>query len=186
LREIAFDRDGDFTIEHAVMRYNAELANELGNLFSRTLAMVQRYRGGKVPAWTPEAKNDYERLTAGVVDDYAAHMDALDFDEGLDALWRAVQGANRYIEEKKPWELAKAQDPKALDDTLRTLLEVLRMSSILCIPVMPVKAAEMRTFLELESDIAKLSLDEARRPGDAGWQEVGTPTPLFRKIEQEK
>ncbi len=57
LREIAFDRDGDFTIEHAVMRYNAELANELGNLFSRTLAMVQRYRGGKVPAWTARSES---------------------------------------------------------------------------------------------------------------------------------
>ena len=184
LREIAFDRDGDFTVEHAVMRYNAELANELGNLFSRTLAMVQRYRGGKVPVWSAEAKNDYERLTAGVVDDYCVRMDALDFDEGLDALWRAVQAANRYIEEKKPWELAKSADTKALDDVLRTLLEVLRMSSVLTVPVMPVKSAEMRTFLMLESDIAKLSLDEARRPGDASWHEVGTPTPLFRKIEQ--
>ena len=185
LREIAFDRDGDFTIEKAVGRYNAELANELGNLFSRTLSMVQRYRKGAVPAWTPEAKLDFERLTNGVVGDYCARMDRLDFDEGLEALWRVVQGANRYIEEKKPWELAKTGEAKPLDDVLRVLLEVLRFSSILCVPFMPVKSAEMRRLLMLESDISKIELDEARRPGDSGWTEVGAPVPLFPKIERE-
>jgi methionyl-tRNA synthetase len=183
LREIAFDRDGDFTIEHAVARYNAELANELGNLFSRTLSMVQRYRGGAVPAWSAEAALDFGRLVAGVVDMYCSRMDRLEFDEALDAFWQAVQAANRYVEEKKPWELAKAQDPKALDDALRTLLEVLRMGSVLCIPFMPVKSAEMRRQLELESDISKISLEEAKHPGDAAWKRVGTPSPLFRKLE---
>ncbi len=184
LREIAFDRDGDFTFEHAVARYNAELANELGNLFSRALSMVQRYRGGSVPPWSSEAKLDFDRLAAGVVDDYCARMDRLEFDEALEAYWRVVQAANRYVEEKKPWELAKSDDRKNLDDVLRVLLEVLRMSSILSVPFMPVKAAEMREQLELEPDISKITLGEARRPGDAGWKRVGAPSPLFRKIEQ--
>jgi len=184
LKEIAFDRDGDFTIEHAVTRYNAELANELGNLFSRALSMVHRYRGGIVPPWSAEAKLEFDGLAAGVVDEYCAHMDRLEFDEALEAYWRVVQAANRYVEEKKPWELAKAQDQKALDDVLRVLLEVLRMSSILCVPFMPAKSAEMRGQLELESDISKLALDEARRSGDAGWKKVGAPSPLFRRIEQ--
>ncbi len=184
LGEIAFDRDGDFTIEHALMRYNAELANELGNLFSRTLSMVQRYRGGKVPPWNAEAQAGYERLSAGVVDDYCVHMDRLEFDEAIDAFWRAVQAANRYVEEKKPWELAKSPDPKVLDDVLRTLLEVLRLGSVLCVPVMPVKSAEMRKLLHLEPDVSKISLDEARRPGDPGWETVGAPSPLFMKIEK--
>jgi methionyl-tRNA synthetase len=183
LREIAFDRDGDFTVEHAVARYNAELANELGNLFSRTLSMVQRYRGGAVAPWSAEAALDFERLVAGVVDDYCAHMDKLEFDEALEAYWRAVQAANRFVEEKKPWELAKAADAKPLDDALRVLLEVLRMSSVLCVPFMPEKSAEMRRQLELEADVSKIALDEARRPGDAGWKRVGAPSPLFRKIE---
>jgi methionyl-tRNA synthetase len=183
LGEIAFDRDGDFTIEHALARYNAELANELGNLFSRTLAMVQRYRQGKVPAWSAEAREAYERLSAGVVDDYCAHMDRLEFDEAIDAFWRAVQAANRYIEETKPWELSKSQDPKALDDVLRTLLEVLRLGSVLCVPVMPVKSAEMRRLLHLEPDVSKTSIEESRRPGDPSWKTVGAPSPLFMKID---
>ncbi|UCH83178.1 MAG: methionine--tRNA ligase, partial [Candidatus Latescibacterota bacterium] len=99
LREIAFDRDGDFTIEQSVTRYNAELANELGNLFSRTLSMVNRYRDGVVPAWTDDAQRDFERLTANVVDEYCSHMDALEFDEALNAFWKTVQGANRYVEQ---------------------------------------------------------------------------------------
>lgn len=184
LGEIAFDRDGDFTIEHALGRYNAELANELGNLFSRALSMVQRYRGGKVPPWSAEAQAGYKRLSEGVVDDYCAHMERLEFDEAIDAFWRAVQAANRYIEERKPWELAKSPEPKALDDVLRTLLEVLRLGSVLCVPVMPVKSAEMRKLLQLEPDVSLISLDEARRPGDPAWKTVGTPSPLFMKIEK--
>jgi methionyl-tRNA synthetase len=168
------------------MRYNAELANELGNLFSRTLSMVQRYRGGNVPPWTADAQAGYERLGVGVVDDYCAHMDRLEFDESIDAFWRAVQAANRYIEEKKPWELAKSADPRALDDVLRTLLEVLRLCSVLCVPMMPVKSAEMRTLLHLERDVTKISLDEARRPGDPAWKTVGVPSPLFMKIEKKE
>ncbi len=183
LREIAFDRDGDFTIEQAVARYNAELANELGNLFSRTLSMVNRYRKGSIADWTVEAEKDLARLTDGVVDAYCAHMDRLEFDEGLNALWKAVQAANRYVEEKKPWVLAKAEAPAPLDDVLRVLLEVLRLSSILCVPFMPAKSAEMRTQLGLPEDISVLKMDEARRPGDPNWKEVGTPTPLFPKIE---
>jgi methionyl-tRNA synthetase len=184
LREIAFDRDGDFTIEHAVTRYNAELANELGNLFSRTLSMVKRYREGAVPAWTPEAANEYAGIADGVVDRYVEHMDRLSFDGGLSALWRAVQSANRYVEQKKPWELARMGDPKPLDDALRVLLEVLRLSSILCIPFVPAKAAAMREQLGLAPDIAKTSLDEARTPGEEDWKTVGDPAPLFPKIEQ--
>ncbi len=111
LREIAFDRDGDFTIEQAVTRYNAELANELGNLFSRTLSMVNRYRDGAVPEWSDAASTDYERLAGNVVDEYCSHMDALEFDEALNAFWKTVQAANRYVEQQKPWQLAKTEDP---------------------------------------------------------------------------
>ena len=127
-----------------------------------------------------------ERLVGGVVDEFSAHMDRLEFDEGLEAYWRVVQAANRYIEEKKPWELAKKGDPESLGAVLRVLLEVLRVSSILCAPFMPAKSVEMRKLLRLESDVSKIRLDEARRPGDPVWQEVGAPVALFPRIEDEK
>ncbi len=183
LKEIAFDRDGDFTVDLAITRYNAELANELGNLFSRTLSMLKRYRDGALPGWTPEAVTAFARLAGGVVDEYCKHMDCLEFDEALDALWKAVQSANRYVEERKPWVQAKADEQKPLDDTLRVLLEILRLSSILCIPFMPEKSAEMREQLCLETDISKLALDEARKPGEPDWKTAGTSSPLFPKID---
>jgi methionyl-tRNA synthetase len=183
LREIAFDRDGDFTLELFVRRYNAELANELGNLFSRTLSMTNRYFDGAVPAWSEAAAADYARLTDGVVRDYRERMDGLHFDEGLAALWRAVQGANRYVEERKPWAQAKAGETEALAVTLRVLLEVLQTASILCRPFMPQKAKQMRTQLGLGTDFSALSIDDADTPGLDGWKTVSVPEVLFPKLE---
>lgn len=183
LRGIAFNRDGDFTVEQSITRYNAELANELGNLFSRALSMVKRYQNAAVPEWTPAAAEETKRLTDGVVDTYEACMDRLAFDEALDAMWKAVTAANRFVEEKKPWELARADDKGPLQDTLRALLEVLRAASILSIPVMPIKAAEMRRQLGLADDISALRIDEARSPGDVEWKLIGDISPIFPKID---
>jgi methionyl-tRNA synthetase len=184
LRGIAFNRDGDFTIEQSIGRYNAELANELGNLFSRTLSMVHRYLQGEVPPWTEAAAADYGRLAGGTTDAYRGAMEKMAFDEALDALWLSVQAANRYVEEQKPWLQAKANDQNPLRDTLRTLLEVLRTVSILCLPVMPDKAARMREQLGLPAEISGLSIEEAEHPGAADWRAVARPSPLFPKIEQ--
>jgi len=185
LREIAFDRDGDFTVELFVTRYNAELANDLGNLFSRTLSMTNRYREGNVPPWSEASAAELERLTQGIAEDYPAAMENLSFDDGLKVMWRAVQAGNRYVEEKKPWALAKGneQDAVRLDDCLRVLLELLRMCSVLSIPFMPVKSAEMRKQLGLPSGITSLTLEEAFSPGDGGWQKVGDTAPLFPRLE---
>jgi methionyl-tRNA synthetase len=188
LKEIAFNRDGDFTVELFVTRYNAELANELGNLFSRTLSMTGRYRGGAVPPWTEEAASDFGRLAGGVVEDYRAAMEGLAFDVGLQAMWRAVQAANRYVEEQKPWQLAKAGPERAadLDRCLRVLLEVLRLCSLLSVPFMPTKAAEMRAQLGLAANIGALSIEEASSQGDGDWRAVNEPSALFPKLEVPK
>ena len=183
LREIAFDRDGDFTVELFVARYNAELANELGNLFSRTLAMTHKFFGGDVPAWSDQAARDSAQLLENVVADYRRHMDQLAFDQGLAALWRAVQGANRFIEERKPWALAKAGDTDMLAATMRALLEVLRVCSVLTQPFVPSKAEEMRKALALAPNITELGLKEAEQAGDSGWKKIGEASVLFPRLE---
>ena len=180
LREIAFDRDGDFTVELFVTRYNAELANELGNLFSRTLSMTKRYFEGDVPEWSAEAETEFQRITKDVVKDYRMAMDRLEFDLGLAALWRAVQEGNRFVEERKPWAQAKADDRAGLGATLRALLEVLRVASVLCQPFMPGKVTEMRAQLGLPGSP---QLDEATKPGDAAWKQIGEPEVLFPRLE---
>ena len=136
-----------------------------------------------MPPWTEAAAADYAQLTKGMTNGYVAAMERLAFDEALDAMWLAIQAANRYVEERKPWAQAKADDLAPLKDTLRTLLEVLRAASILCVPVMPVKAAQMRQQLGLPDEITGLSIDEANRPGEADWRTVGKPSSLFPKIE---
>lgn len=183
LREIAFDRDGDFTVELFVARYNAELANELGNLYSRTLAMTHKFFGGEVPAWSDGAARDSAQLLENVVADYRRHMDRFAFDQGLSALWRAVQGANRFIEERKPWALAKAGDTATLAATMRALLEVLRTASVLTQPFMPGKAREARVMLGLDPEIARLGMGEADRAGDVDWKKVGEAAVLFPRLE---
>lgn len=183
LREIGFNRDGDFSIEQSVQRYNAELANELGNLLSRTLSMVRRYRGGKVPACDDGCRRELDKLAAGVREKYTEAMEKLAFDEALATLWTAVQAANRYVEEKRPWDVAKAPEQEELDRTLRVLLEVLRIASVLLFPFMPGKCAEMRVQLGLGGSADGLTIEEAACPGDPGWREVGEPRPLFPKIE---
>jgi methionyl-tRNA synthetase len=183
LREIAFDRDGDFTVELFVARYNAELANELGNLFSRTLAMTHKFFGGDVPAWNEQAARDSAQLLENVVADYRRHMDGLEFDKGLAALWRAVTAANRFIEERKPWVLAKAGDTATLAATMRALLEVLRACSVLTQPFTPSKAEEMRSMLALPGNITELGLAEAERAGDSSWKKIGAAAVLFPRLE---
>ena len=183
LREIAFDRDGDFTVELFVARYNAELANELGNLFSRTLAMTHKFFGGDVPPWNENAARDSARLLENVVADYRRHMDDYSFDEGLAAIWRSVQNANRFIEERKPWALAKAGDTATLAATMRALLEVLRVASVLVQPFMPEKAEEMRKTLALDPDVAALGLKEAEQAGDPAWKKIGEAVVLFPRLE---
>lgn len=183
LREIAFSRDGDFSVEKAVVKYNAELANELGNLFSRTLSMVKRYRGGMVPAYSKEGAAEFERLQGGVLERYTGFMDELAFDEAMGALWSVIQASNKYIEDKKPWKLARSAEDKALDDVLRALLEVLALSSILCIPFMPRKSEDMRHQLALSSNLSEIRLKEAGEPGNPRWTKIGESAPLFPKLD---
>lgn len=105
LSEIPFDRDGDFSIANFIDRYNADLANDYGNLVSRTTKMVQRYFDGRVPAMTTRTPIDDElRSTAArIVPVYDAALDHLEFSEGMAAARQLVDRANKYIEETAPW-----------------------------------------------------------------------------------
>ena len=97
----------------------------------------------------------------------------------------AVQSSNRYVEEKKPWALAKSGATDELNDCLSALLQTLRLCSVLCIPFMPVKSAEMRRQLELPDDVTQITLDEARElaTGRTNWPRVAKPEVLFPKLE---
>jgi methionyl-tRNA synthetase len=138
LSEVPFDRDGDFSLSSFVDRYNADLANDYGNLVSRTTKMVQRYFDGRVPAPGPrQAIDDELRQTATrVLPVYDAAMDALQFSEAMAAARQLVGRANKYIEETAPWALNSAGDAR-LATVCGELLEAIRVATMLLHPVIP-------------------------------------------------
>ena len=138
LSEVPFDRDGDFSMTGFIDRYNADLANDYGNLVSRTTKMVQRYCDGRIPAMaTRDPIDDDLRITAArVVPVYDAAMDRLEFSEALAAARQLVGRANKLIEETAPWTLQKNADPR-LGTVLAELLEAVRVSTMLLHPFIP-------------------------------------------------
>ena len=136
MRDVSFGGDGSVGMDAVRARYEAELANEYGNLASRTIAMVQRYRGGVVPdAMTDsELARDFEVLPAEV----SAVLNRAEPTRALDLIWERIRRLNRYVEERAPWQLARdLEAAEALDETLASLAEGLRAVSVLLHPYMP-------------------------------------------------
>jgi methionyl-tRNA synthetase len=146
MRDVAFGADGAVGMDSVKTRYEAELANEYGNLASRTIAMVERYRDGVVPAVPrdPALEPDLE----GLPQEVAALMDRAEVTQALDRIWQRVRRLNRYVEEQAPWVLAR--DPASaeqLDRTLASLVEGLRTVNTMVEPYMPTTSAKLRTAL---------------------------------------
>ena len=146
MRDVPFGSDGAVGMDAVRTRYDAELANEFGNLASRTIAMVQRYRDGVVPAVArdPQLDADFE----GLPQEVAALMDRAEPTQALDRIWQRVRRLNRYVEERAPWELAR--DPAnadKLDQTLASLVEGLRTANVMLEPYMPASTGKLRAAL---------------------------------------
>ena len=139
LREIPFGADGHFSEEALVQRLNFDLANDLGNLLNRTLAMLKKYYDGKTPAPQKEAEIDGElkSMAEALPAQMEALMNQLQFSNALAAVWKYVARANKYIDEVAPWTLAKAQDQERLATVMYNLLESIRIVSVLLLPFMP-------------------------------------------------
>jgi methionyl-tRNA synthetase len=177
-REVSFGQDGGVSTVTFGERYETELANELGNLASRTLAMIARYRDGVVPDVAVDAGlgSDFDGLTSEVCE----LLDRAELTQALDRIWQRVRRLNRYVEERAPWQLAKDEArADELDITLRSLAEGLRAVTVLLTPYIPETAAKLLAALG-EDDHAIATADYGARPGG---QTVEKVPPLFPKLE---
>jgi methionyl-tRNA synthetase len=180
LREVSFGSDGEVSPEGFDTRYTTELANEYGNLASRTLAMIERYRDGVVP--DADANAGVERAFDGIADAVKAEIDDVELTAGLDEIWRRIKLLNRYVQDEQPWQLAK-DDAEAghLDEVLYTLAEGLRVVSVLLHPFMPGSAERLLGALGQD----ELELAGARLGAVGGGARVGELGQLFPRVEAE-
>ena len=198
LREVPFGLDGDFSTESFIVRFNTELANDLGNLLSRTLTMITRYHHGLVPDRVNGKDGDLElrirgRLGGDSWVEFSNFLDNFKFSEALAYLWSIINEVNRYIEASAPW---KESDGGRLSNVLYTLAESLRLIALFVYPVMPSSARKIWNGIGIDKKIDACTISEellwgglrqgtATRPGEQLFPRIETDD-MRRKKRTEK
>ncbi|MBM3879289.1 MAG: methionine--tRNA ligase [Verrucomicrobia bacterium] len=178
VRELDIGADGNWTDAGFQARYQAELANGLGNLVNRSLSMLQRYRGGRVPAPSAELSIEVGQATVRCLDHLRAHR----LQAALLEIWAIVSRANQYVDQTAPFRLAKEPaHAQRLDQVLYNLAECCRILGVLLSPFLPETAGKIQRQLGLEP--APVRLMDSTWGGLAEGHRIGEPTPLFPRRE---
>jgi len=180
LREVGFEGDGNFTWERFDARYISDLADTFGNLVSRALSMVERYRGGLVPADPRGWDTPLERAAVETLGAYARALDALALQDGAAQLIELASRANRYVEETAPWKLAKEKKDAELDSVLANLVRTVARLAVLAGPFLPAKAEAVWGALGAPGPFSGTRFADLTALAVTG-QRVSKPPPLFPK-----
>ncbi|MBW2064521.1 MAG: methionine--tRNA ligase [Deltaproteobacteria bacterium] len=188
LREMVFGLDSEFSEEALVARINADLANDLGNLVSRSLTMIKRYFKGRVPDPRESQPDDQDlkESALSLIDRYQHFMKELGFHKSLIAIWEVIGKVNKYIDSMAPWELAK-EDRGRLETVIFHIAESLKVISVLLWPFIPGSSEEMQRAMGLARRGKDLKLANVHQWGREGWADTikGVPK-LFPRIETKK
>jgi methionyl-tRNA synthetase len=184
LRDVPFGQDGAFSEDALRARLASDLANDLGNLVHRTLSMVERYAGGRVPAMGALSVDDQalRDQAVGLPGRQREALVSLNFAQALDAAFQLVGTANRYIEAQAPWQLAKAGDPARLHTVLAVLVEAIRVTAIALHPYMPSVADAIWQQLGLSDRPMRLA-DAAQWAQLAAGHALGARAVLFPMVK---
>lgn len=186
LREMVFGQDCNFSYEAIVQRWNSDLANDLGNLLSRTNAMIVKYREGKIPQ-PGKASGDEEvrTLAERVCKQYRASFDDYSFSRGLEAIWELIARVNKYIVENEPWAIAeKPSEAARLDSVLFHCAEALRTISVLLAAAMPKTAQAMWEQLGLDGEVRRVRLDRLEWSMQLAGKTLRPGPSLFPRLDK--
>ena len=191
LREVVFGQDGSFSFDALVQRFNSDLANDLGNLASRTLTMIGRYFKGEVPypsatAARTESDNAIAELASRTIEDTNKWFDEYQFSKALETAWGLISAVNKYIVDNEPWTLGDKTDDESrsrLATTLYTSAEALRIVTALAYPVIPESAAKIWSQLGL-GEIMKVRLDQLKWGQLKVGTKLGKIEPVFPRADK--
>ena len=193
LREVPFGLDGDFSLNAMTQRYNSDLANDLGNLFSRALTIIHKYFNGEVPSvheanrW-PEGESEAENLKKKTFETFQKSkslISELAFSQALTAIWELINAANKYIDSTAPWGLAKKKEMEKLSLVSNTIVRLLKGKTLLLFPFIPETSGKMWKQLGFSDEISKITLSSE----SVLWElepglKVTAPSPIFPRIEK--
>ena len=183
LREVVFGADGNFAYDAMVTRYNADLANGLGNLASRTLSMIHQYRGGVVKL----RGGDQPLPISGTISTAIEGYEKLDFSKALEGIWNLISAADKYIVEQAPWKLAKdAGAAEQLDAVLTNVYDALRVVTVLAAPVLPDSCARIWKLLGFAGAVEQERLGALEDPAEEETRTVPAVEPVFPRLDMKQ
>ncbi len=186
LREVPFGQDGDYSHTALIHRFNADLANDFGNLLNRTLPLVERQFGGQIPPPGPEEGPDRGLREAAAAAPGAADrlIGTFDFTRGLAEIWRFLGAANKYIDEAAPWAAFKGGNRDRAGAIVYNTLEALRIATVLLVPVLPAAAQEVWRQLGIATPLSSQRLVDASRWGGLPpGTRIRPGRPIFPRID---